>query len=69
MTAVLEILKTLDIKQFYQTYQYPQRNFPLDAYRVKALSNSKQRDDLYIKFALRGEGKSLILLVSFHLNT
>jgi len=31
--------KIFDIKQFYQTYQYPQRNFPLDAYRVKTFSS------------------------------
>lgn len=66
--AVLKVLKNLDIKQFHKTYLYPQRNFPLDSYKLKALSDTKQFDDLYIKFALRGEGKSRILLVSFHLN-
>jgi len=68
MEAVLKVLKNLDIKQFHKTHQYPQRNFSLDSYKVKALSNTKQVDDLHIKFALRGEGKSRILLVSFHLN-
>ena len=63
--AVLKILKNLDAKQFYKNY--PDGNFQLDAYKVKAFSN-KQQDELYVKFALRGQGNSMILLVSFHLN-
>jgi Motility quorum-sensing regulator, toxin of MqsA len=64
--AVLNILKNLDAKQFYKNY--PDGNFQLDAYKVNSLNNKQQRDELYIKFALRGQGNSLVLLVSFHLN-
>lgn len=64
--AVLNILKNLDAKQFYKNY--PDGNFQLDAYKVNALNSKQQRDELYIKFALRGQGNSLVLLVSFHLN-
>lgn len=66
--AVLKILKNLDVKQFYKTYHYPERNFPFDAYKVRTLSATSKVDDLYIKFALLGTGKSQILLLSFHLN-
>ncbi len=64
--AVIRVLKNLTIEQFYKSY--PNGKFRLDAYKVSTLSSTGQIDDLYIKFALRGLGKSSVLLVSFHLN-
>ncbi len=66
LEAVLRILKHLDIKH-HKTYDYPERGFALDAYRIKSVSEQGQVDDIYIKFALRGVGKNRVLLVSFHL--
>ena len=69
LEAVLRIFKNLDIKHYHKTYDYPERGFPLDAYRIKAATEASGTDDIYIKFALRGMGKSRVLLVSFHLTT
>ena len=67
LEAVLKILKHLDVKQYHKTYEYPERGFALDAYRIKSVSERGHVDDIYIKFALRGVGKNRVLLVSFHL--
>ena len=67
LEAVLKILKHLEIKHYHKTYDYPERGFVLDAYRIKSLSELGHVDDIYIKFALRGAGKDRVLLVSFHL--
>jgi len=67
LEAVLKILKNLDVKHYHKTYDYPERGFPLDAYRIKTANEHGQTDDIYIKFALRGVGKNRVLVVSFHL--